>query len=41
MFNEILKIINLRKPDVKAYPENPNNLYYEIPTHWLPDFTNF
>ena len=41
MFNEMIKIIENRKPDVSAYPENPNNLYYEIPTYWLPDFTTW
>tara|TARA_Y100000310_G_scaffold343430_1_gene451011 strand:+ start:4428 stop:4889 length:462 start_codon:yes stop_codon:yes gene_type:complete len=41
MFSEIVRIIKERKPEIKAYPENPENKYYEIPTHWLPDFTNF
>ena len=41
MFNEIVKIIERTKPIVKAYPENPNNKYYEIPTSSLPDFSNF
>ena len=41
MFNEMVKIIENRKPDVRAYPENPNNLYYEIPTSWLPEFTTW
>ena len=41
MFNEILKIKNLKKPKTKAYPESPTNLYYEIPTNWLPDFTTW
>ena len=41
MFNEIVKIITERKPEIKSYPEHFDNKYYEIPTHWLPDFTNF
>lgn len=41
MYNTIVKIISDKKPEIKSYPENPNNRYYEIPTHWLPDFTNF
>ena len=41
MFNEIVKIIIERKPEIKSYPEHPDNTYYEVPTHWLPDFTNF
>ena len=41
MFDEMIKIIEDRNPDVRAYPENPNNLYYEIPTSWLPDFTTW
>ena len=41
MFNEIQKIIVNRKPEIKAYPENANNKYYEIPISWLPDFSNF
>tara|TARA_R100000808_G_scaffold24922_2_gene59392 strand:+ start:1357 stop:1815 length:459 start_codon:yes stop_codon:yes gene_type:complete len=41
MFDEMIKIIEDRKPDVRAYPENPNNLYYEIPTSWLSNFTTW
>ena len=41
MFNEIVKIIERTKPIIKAYPENPNNKYYEILIKDLPDFTNF
>ena len=41
MFNELEKIIANTKPEIKSYPENPNNKYYEIPIHSLPDFTNF
>ena len=41
MFNEIVKIIENRKPDVCAYPESPDNLYYEIPVSWLPEFTTW
>ena len=41
MFNEIVRIIKERKPEIKSYPEHVDNTYYEIPTHWLPDFTNF
>ena len=41
MFNEIVRIIKERKPEIKSYPESLENTYYEIPTHWLPDFTNF
>ena len=41
MFNEIVKIIIKRKPEIKSYPEHPDNKYYEIPIHWLPNFTNF
>ena len=41
MFNEAVKIIIEKKPEIKSYPESPDNKYYEIPIHWLPDFTNF
>ena len=41
MFNEIVRIVKERKPEIKSYPENADNKYYEIPTHWLPDFSNF
>ena len=41
MFNEVKKIISEKKPEIDAYPESPNNKFYKIPTHWLPDFTNF
>ena len=41
MFNEIVKTITKRKPEIKSYPESLDNKYYEIPIHWLPNFTNF
>ena len=41
MFNEVKRIIMEREPDIDSYPESPKNLFYRIPTHWLPDFTNF
>ena len=41
MFNEIVKIIKKRKPEIKSYPESKDNTYYEIPISWLPDFSNF
>ena len=41
MFNEIEKIIKNTRPEIKSYPENINNKYYEIPISSLPDFTNF
>jgi len=41
MFNELKKIISERNPDKDSYPENPKNIFYKIPVHYLPDFTNF
>ena len=41
MLNELIKIIEKTKPIVKAYPESPNNKYYEIPVSSLPNFSNF
>ena len=41
MFNEIVRIIKERKPEIKSYPEHPDNTYYEILASWLPDFYNF
>ena len=41
MFNEVTRIIMERTPDIDSHPENPKNLFYKIPTHCLPDFTNF
>ena len=41
MFNEIKRIIIERTPDIDSYPDSPKTLFYKIPTHWLPDFTNF
>ena len=41
MFNEVKRLVSEKNPDIDSYPENPNNKFYKIPTHWLPDFTNF
>ena len=38
MLNKIVKLIQERKPTIKAYPEHKENTYYEIPVSWLPDF---
>ena len=36
-FNKIMEIINFIEPKIKAYPESPDNKYYEIPISEIPN----
>lgn len=38
MYETLANIIERRHPEIKSYPENKENKYYDINPEWLPKF---